>query len=166
MNQEFEAKFQIDNFEQIEAILSSEGQHQKTSSTHDLYFDIPEEVPHTKYLRIRFSKDNAQGILAYHEVVNDLLTNEWEVSVDQIKTTQEIINKLGFVDSVTVIKKREKYSFRDSLILLDTVENLGMFIEVESPSEEALNIIISYLKLEDSKRILGVGYPDLLKELK
>lgn len=167
MNIEIEKKYKISDYEETKAKVEKLGA--KTISlktTNDRYFEVPQEVARTKYLRIRFDKGEDSGTLSYHEVIDDLQTKEWEISVDQADVAQQILEKLGFQPEVDVYKEREKFQLEDSEIVLDKVKNLGNFIEIEAPNLETLEKIAHNLGLEEKNIITDAGYPDLIKELK
>lgn len=161
MNTELEKKFKITSPDKAKQELAELGA-QFVGETHDVdtYFKVPQDKPNTLYLRIR-TRGN-KSTLAFHEVVDDLETKEWETEVANGQTTQDIIGKLGFEIDVTVDKTRQKYSFDNSEILLDNIADLGYFIEIESPDEQELDNIAAKFTL--GERITGKGYPDLLKE--
>jgi adenylate cyclase class 2 len=163
MNIEIEKKYHINSYDTVKSEVEKLGANLiSTTNDSDIYFVVPQQKPNTLYLRIR-TKNN-KSTLAYHEVQDDTETKEWETDVADGKTTIEIISKLGFAKDVIVDKRREKYKLDGSEILIDYVDGLGYFVEIESTSEEELDNIASKLSLGD--RVSGVGYPDLLKEAK
>lgn len=56
---------------------------------------------------------------------------EHEVEISDGEEMDKIIKLLGFRDDVTVDKKRIKTKFKDIEVVLDTVKDLGEFIEAE-----------------------------------
>ncbi|MFA6963750.1 MAG: class IV adenylate cyclase [Patescibacteria group bacterium] len=165
MNVEIERKFKIDNYEELKDTVESLGAEKKgLKTTIDYYFNVPQEQARTKYLRIRFDQNEKSGELAYHEVVDDLQTNEWETVVGDASLTQEILEKLGFPFEVKVQKERTKYNFMEAEILLDKVDGLGEFVEIEAPDQSILNEIVQKLGINEENVVSGLGYPDMIKE--
>lgn len=62
---------------------------------------------------------------------------EHEVNIAEKGEMEKIIKLLGFKDDVTVDKTRIKTKYKDMEIVLDTVTDLGEFIEVEKMTTEA-----------------------------
>ena len=165
MNQELERKFNITNVRSIKLKIKKIGaRFLNISESKDIYFKVPQKIKSTKYLRIRTKDNNLNGTLAYHEVLNDYNTKEWEVDISDAKTTKAVIEKLGFEMDVIIQKTREKYQFDKIEILIDQVKNLGAFIEIEAPTIKSLKDTIILLELDQKDIISGSGYPDLLKE--
>ena len=165
MNIEIERKYKINDFDAIKAKIEEMGAKQESiKTTNDRYFEVPQRVARTKYLRIRFNDKSENGTLAYHEVIDDLQTKEWEIDVDVAETAQQILEKIGFQPEVDVKKERIKYKFGEIEILLDKVDNLGSFIEIEAPGLEQLTKISQEIGVDKKDIISGAGYPDLIKE--
>lgn len=160
MNVEVEKKFQIEDYDKAKTEINQLGA-KKVSKTNDIdvYFFVPQEIPNTRYLRIRTK--NSKSTLAYHEVIDNLKTKEWEIDVSDGETAIELITKLGFKEEVVVNKSRETFQLDKAELLIDYIKDLGYFIEIEAPSEALLDQISSKLTL--GRQIVGVGYPDLLK---
>jgi predicted adenylyl cyclase CyaB len=161
---EFERKYRITDLKGMRDNLIELGaMFQDNSHCEDIYFKIVQKVKRTKYLRVRMKNKSVQGTLAYHEVVNDFETKEWEVAVDDAQMIIEILLNLGFKYDVIVIKQREKLIFENSEIVLDEVKDLGCFVEIESPNRVVFERLIEKLNIKNADIISGVGYPDLLK---
>ena len=62
---------------------------------------------------------------------------EHEVEISNKDEMETIIKLLGFKDDVTVEKRRIKTKYKDMEVVLDTVTDLGEFIEVEKVTAEA-----------------------------
>ncbi len=61
---------------------------------------------------------------------------EHELKIDNKEEMEKIIKILGFKDDVTVEKTRIKTKYRDMEIVLDTVAQLGEFVEAEKMTDE------------------------------
>ena len=165
MNIEIERKFKINNYQEIKQKVFDIGAELKNkSSNKDIYFKVPQEVENTKYLRIRIKNNETSGTLAYHEVVSDLETKEWETNISDAGITSELIEKLGFEIDAIVDKARETFKMKNVEIVIDKVKNLGSFIEIEASNEKTLEEIRKKLNIPESDVVSGCGYPDLLKK--
>ena len=64
--------------------------------------------------------------------------------------TTSILKALGFFESGNVSKKREIFKYDDITVVLDTVEGLGEFMEVEivaeSDNDEAKDKLFAFLE--------------------
>lgn len=162
MNIEIEKKFRIQDSDRAKKEINALGAQFKDERRDvDVYYVVPQDVPNTRYLRVRTKQ--GKSTLAFHEVVDDLHTKEWETDVADGKMAEQILGKLGFSVDVTVCKTRQRYKLGESEILVDFVEGLGSFVEIESPTERELNGIAAKITL--GEQIAGKGYPDLLREL-
>lgn len=165
MNIEIERKYQVGEVGTIkERILAAGAASKGDKQSTDLYFVVPQEIEHTKYLRLRSQGQETKGVLAYHEPVDNLVANEWEVDVSDLKTTTEILQKLGYEPEITVNKNRETLELDGCEVVIDQVEGLGGFVEIEAPSKETLVALEDKLQLGQFPVIAGIGYPDLLKQ--
>lgn len=165
MQIEIERKFKVTDFHApLEELKELGANFESSKVTEDVYFKISQRVKNDRYLRIRRNGNDKNGSLAYHEVPDDNITEEWETEVSEFEITKKLIQKLGFSIDVTVIKKRDKYKLDGEQILLDEVKGLGLFIEIEATSMENLKGLIKKLNLKEKNIISGAGYPDLLKD--
>lgn len=60
---------------------------------------------------------------------------ELETGVDDGETVNEILDRLGFEPAATVEKTRERFAHGGYTVVLDDVEGLGQFVEVETEAE-------------------------------
>jgi adenylate cyclase class 2 len=66
---------------------------------------------------------------------------EHEVIVSDADTALRILQSTGFVTRLSFEKKRETWSFSDCLVALDELPVLGRFVEIEGPSEDAIDSV-------------------------
>lgn len=137
----------------------------------DRYYRV--NVPTEKgreYLRIREDRNRGTCRLDFHTVVSRLETVEIEVDVSNGNDTARILEGLGLSVQCVVEKTRVEYYRSDVSLLVDVIEGLGTFIEVEaneadiSEFEAILREIAGKLSLDDSDRVVGKGYPELILE--
>lgn len=72
---------------------------------------------------------------------------ELETSVEDGETTTDILKGLGFEVILTYQKRRESWQFRDCRIELDEPPHVGLFIEIEGQSEDAIRSVRDELGL-------------------
>lgn len=157
-NTEIELKYKISDIKIYEDKLKNLGaKFQKEYQMSDTYYIMPKNI----YLRVRQKGDKSE--LNYHEASSDTHTQEWETAINDPQMMNEIIQKLGFKIDVIVAKKRSIYHYKNSEIVIDDVQNLGLFLEIESPDLPELEAIQSELGLTKSDQISGAGYSDMFR---
>ncbi len=120
------------------------------------------------YLRIREDRIHQTASLDYHVVITDLATKETEIKIDDPMGAKIILGYLGLKQICVVDKQRKSFSNGDVTLTLDTVKDLGEFIEIEimGDDEESAQIEISKIEsrlgLSEKERIRKQGYSDLL----
>ncbi len=63
---------------------------------------------------------------------------ESETGVENPEALREILRELGFADVAVVRKDREIYEYGDVEICMDSVEGLGLFVELEKRGEDRI----------------------------
>lgn len=125
--------------------------------------DLKDHSHNTPVLRIR--EQEGKTIFTMKKNRRDELDCiEKEVEVSDKNILKEIIELLGFEQTVEVHKKRQKGKYGDYEICLDEVQELGSFIEVEKISNEdgetVKNELLSFLEklgINKKDRVL-IGY--------
>ena len=173
MEIENEMKFKVEETAKFEdKILSAGFTFEKEIGQEDLYFSpAHKKFAGTKkyYLRLRKQSDNNCSF-AYHEVINDLQTKELEVKISGCDNFIEMLKKLDFTLNCIVKKKRKVFKNNLFEIVVDKVEDLGLFIELEYIGEinkdinSLFNELIEKLGLDKKNLIVGLGYPDLIMD--
>jgi len=118
------------------------------------------------YLRIRAGEKNS---FEYHVVQDDINTEEIGISIDNPETLEKILLMLGFKKDCIVNKLREEFILGNFFILIDHIEELGTFVEIEAKKEgtssEELFSMAEKLGIKKSMIVSGKGYPDMVMEL-
>lgn len=114
-----------------------------------------------KWLRIR--QVGNVNTLSYKEIT-EFNTEKYEVSIDNLDNINHILSKLGFTSQVTVSKKRTTYQYNNYEFSFDTVENLGLFLEIEALQSTNYEDLISITKSFsiDLSHIENQKYCDLI----
>ena len=107
------------------------------------------------YARIRLTKDLDTNKTKVYMTVKKLVSKdtykkmeEHESLVESKEIGEGIFKALGLVNQDIIIKKRESYKIKNSLIEIDTNEKKFIpfpYIEIESPSEKELEEIVEIL---------------------
>ena len=97
--------------------------------------------------------------------------DEYESVIDNIKGLKKLFKALDFNTLTTVNKIRKTWIYKDYEISLDTVENLGDFVEIEfkgesqNPDHKKISVeMVEFLRKLDCGKIKknNGGYPFLL----
>jgi adenylate cyclase class 2 len=141
---EVEVKASVKDFVSIRKKLIEIGavnikmEHQK-----DVYFNAPHkdfgetdealrirEVPEKRYKRYILTYKGAK--------MDDVSKTRKEIEVDvlEAKNMALILENLGFRRAATVKKDRDIYHLNDFIITLDTVYDVGTFVEIEKEANE------------------------------
>lgn len=106
---------------------------------HDTYYDAPHRsFPDTdEALRLRREESAAETIIriTYKGPLVEAASKtrrELETDVADGETMAGILEALGFDQAAVVEKQRERYTIDDYHITLDTVTDLGTYIEIET----------------------------------
>lgn len=159
-NTEIELKYRLEDLAQFMPRLKKLGMKKiKSYSGCDTYYLVPDNPGGRKYLRVREQEGRME--LDYHYAQSDTHTDEWETVVGSAEITKEILGQLGYKIDVTIEKQRQIYQYKDSEVVVDEVKDLGSFVEIESPNEEELRLIIKELGLDEEHLVKGMGYSDL-----
>lgn len=169
---ELEYKYQVDEkiFKTIEKMKLP--LIQKTHQI-DTYFIVAKPLQNkNSYLRLRQDVQKQAYSLELCQVISDLATEETEVSLmpQDISSIHKIFNALGYFEEAVIDKQRTVYQMDTCHIVLDTVKELGLFVEIElisnnlKPGLKKITDIADRLGLTEEMRISLKGYPDLLLE--
>jgi adenylate cyclase, class 2 len=101
---------------------------------HDfVYGNKDSDEPHNEqnWLRIRTEYDSKHTFTLKRSVVGQLDNIEHETGIDDPAELHEILLRLGFSVHSEIKKTRQKGAYSDIELCIDTVEELGDFIEAE-----------------------------------
>ncbi|MFQ5974745.1 MAG: class IV adenylate cyclase [Candidatus Hydrothermarchaeales archaeon] len=137
---EIEAKARVENLEKIaETVRGLGGRYEKEEIQVDTYFNHPlKDFAETdEALRIR-RVDNGCFITYKGPKLDDLTKTreEIEVKVEDFEGIKEILNRLGFLEVLTVEKRRRYFGLGGFTVMLDDVKDLGSFVEIEKLGED------------------------------
>ena len=170
MKIETEVKYKINNSEKIKKELINLGfSYLKKKYQEDYYYSPPHKsFAGTRKYYLRLRKNSGKSVFAYHVVQDNLQTKEQEVEVDDFDQMNIILKMLDFKIDCIVKKNRSVFSKNDVEVVIDHVEDLGSFIEIEYSGEinkkiiEDMDSLAAALNLKKENLVAGLGYPDLL----
>ena len=170
---ELELKYKVNSFPK-QKILDQGFQKKSESHQIDNYFIVNKLIEGKRtYLRTREDKNKNTFSFDFHQIISDLATAETEINIctkeDSVKLNS-IVEALGYPIVCAIDKQREVYEKDGIKIVLDTVKNLGNFVEIELEGSESkinqskLNNTAILLCLNENDRVSKKGYPDLFLE--
>jgi adenylate cyclase class 2 len=131
-----------------------------------------EEDPTREYLRVR--QDEEVNELGYHICHFDdngslLYTEEYETEIGDAKTLKELLQELGMELKVIVKKRRQVFHCQGFELVVDRIEGLGHFLEIETKdiegsAEEKREKCFQFLEELDLdwEKAPEMGYPDMI----
>ena len=185
-NIEIEIQVNVENLKPLIRFLKSNAVFQAEKHQVDEYFspihkDFLSVRPVSEWLRLR----SASGLFSinyknwHHEKDNkSYYCDEFETKIGSIEQFRKILSALNFRSIVTVDKLRKIYTYKDYEVAIDSVKDLGDFVEIEyigksskANPKKITSEMVEFLKKTGCGKIkinYG-GYPDLLlfpKEVK
>ncbi len=173
---EIELKVQVDALGPVREQLSTRNaQFSGRIHEHDIYYNAPHRDFGTtdEALRVRYTNDHAVITYKGAKLAKYGLKarEELNTALESGEVFEQILVRLGFVKTAEVNKWRENYRLGTAAISLDSVDELGTFVEIEVMTDlngpDATNqintlakemgivgepILASYLELLLSKR--------------
>ncbi len=184
MNIEIEIKVKIDSFDLLKNNLLKLGKSIKSIKQIDEYYtpchrDFFAPKNPTEWLRIRTNPDGA--IFEYDKSINmrengqQDCAQEYETEIRQADELRKILEFLDFKKVIIVEKQREYWDCENFEVVLDEVNGLGYFVEVEL-KENCDDAMLGRQKCIEFLGKLGIiiyendiiksGYPVLLMNVK
>ncbi len=147
---EIEVKAQIDSIPEVEArVLELGGEFRKEVIEVDLYYNHPCRDFKKTDEALRLRKVGGVVFLTYKGPKIDGLTKtreEFNLKVDSWDNSASILGALGFTEVISVEKRRRYLRLGRFEIMLDFLEGLGSFIEVETRGEYEPEVLFDFLR--------------------
>lgn len=176
---EIEAKFPLYNKKETISKLKEIGKIvEKNNYQKDIYYtpaheNFIEKNPVAEWFRIRNTKE--ETTINYKNWSNNNSNNkisckEIEIGIDDYTGMIEMLNALDFKQIIVVEKTRNSFEYNNIIISIDSIKDLGDFIELEfktnlynNESESMTYIlnIIEKLDIQIGEQIFA-GYPQLV----
>lgn len=137
---EIKIKLSEKEFNDLKLLLNQKGKFLKDINQKDTYYSpshrdfLAHKYP---YEWLRIGERGNQIIINYKHwypegVANNTYCDEYEVEIDDVANMDKIFKALNLKEIAVVDKKRITYFYLDKYeVALDTVENLGYFVEIE-----------------------------------
>ncbi len=161
---EVEVKAIVKDFDEVRKKLTQIGAiKMKTEYQSDIYYNAPhKDFGETdEALRIRKIPENGKTrvILTYKGAKLDNISKtrkEIEVDVSDAENTSLILENLNFRKAASVKKNRDIYHIKEFIITLDTVQDVGTYVEIETEANEDEDTSASIQKIYDIYKQLGI----------
>jgi adenylate cyclase class 2 len=168
---EIEAKLKVDSLDKVERKLQELGAKfdSKLLQT-DIYFDH-EDLKLTSNdicLRIRkqISESENKIFLTYKgpkEEENYKKRREIELQIHDAAAAEKLLGALGYVKEIIVEKERHQWILGHCEVLLDELQQLGTFVEIEGPDANEIESIQKDLHLDNLPHVQE-SYAHLITE--
>ncbi len=159
MSIEIEAKIKVDKLEDIEKRLLILGAEPVGKwEEYDTFYDTSDNMLRSKdsALRLRVRKSITTNEHFYkltykgpREEGKYKAREEIEISVDSPENVDMLLQAIGFKVVISYSKRRATWKLNECIIELDSLEDLGNFVEIEGPDEKSISKIIKLLSLEN-----------------
>ena len=162
MGTEIEAKFKVEDLGPYAGALEKlNAKFLRRVVQRDHFFDLPEGKLQKSgcglRLRQEIQHDHTESILTFKgQREKDSpykKRREVEFGVSDFDSAREVLGALGYDQTITIEKTRSFWSLDDCSVCLDILAELGSFIEVEGPTESAIEKVAAKLNLEDHVHI-------------
>lgn len=162
---EIEAKIKLRDPEKLRSVLKSTGAFfvEKVFEKNWLY-DHPDLLlmKQDKLLRLREEGRVTLTFKGPRQQSEYKKREELELEFPDAPSAHSLLEAVGFRQWFYYEKIREKWRVESSEVVLDELPELGLFVEVEAPSEGEVETIRKRLKL--SREYIGVSYVELLRD--
>jgi adenylate cyclase, class 2 len=148
MSVEIEAKLKVDSHESVRGALAAAGATRIGRVLEENHiFDDPGRtmLKADCGLRVRVCRDDAGRVVSVTMTYKGPRADarfksrpEIQFHVDDKQAALDFLAALGFVEAVRFEKRRESWQLGDCRIELDELPHLGLYVEVEGPSESAV----------------------------
>lgn len=175
---EIEAKFPLFNKNEVSETLDNLAKKVETNNIQeDIYYtpkhkNFLKEEPIVEWLRIRNTDQEKTINYKDWRNSNNITCKEIEVAIDDYNGIIEIFKALEFQKIIQVNKIRNSWEYKNIIISIDTLANLGDYIELElknnlfdneKDSLDYIKKIMTELKVNVGDQIFA-GYPQLIME--
>jgi adenylate cyclase class 2 len=158
---EIEAKLRVASHTSIRAKLKTLGaEYLSDQQQEDVYYDDTQtNLMHAdKALRVRIQKtDQGQQFYVTYkgpkQANNFKKRREIEFTVEDAQTAQQFLAALGYQPKLTIKKSRQVWRYKDCLVGLDHLAELGFFVEIEGPDSQLIEQVQRDLELTQCEHI-------------
>jgi len=162
---EFELKVKVPSLDPVRKhLIENNAQFYSREHEHDIYYN----APHRNFgvtdesIRVRYSKNHT--VVTYKgakiKTYGLKAREELNIVVDSGEVFERMLERLGFTRTAEVNKWRENYRLFDAGIMLDEVEDLGTFVEIEILADDEISNTAA--RIEEVAKKIGVSGEPIL----
>lgn len=167
MTKEIELKFQTDNLTVVRLLLKRLGAKLLWKGAEEnWFFDTKNRALQKRdsALRIKQMGDYKLTLKEGQKEVRGIkVATEYQIPISDLKTTRELLGKLGYHEVFAYAKKREHWKLGGALIEVDTLARGAYYVEIEGTPKK-IKELADKLGL-DFKKSTTATYFDLIKNL-
>jgi adenylate cyclase class 2 len=163
---EIEVKFKVtDRAAMASRIATAAGPPVGTLLERDQFFDTPDGALRRSDRGLRLRSERREGDPAPAQVTMTFKgprapgplkqREEIQVGVEDMDSASALLERLGFVPTLVVCKRRVRWELGGCRAELDAVEGLGDYLEIEGPSAVAVEAAVAMLGLEREPRVMS-----------
>jgi adenylate cyclase class 2 len=163
---EIEAKVKLENPAKLRGLLKSAGaKYEGRALEKNWLYDHPERTlaRNDKLLRLREKEKVSLTFKGPRERSEYKKREEMEICFPDASSARSLLEAVGFSQWFYYEKIRETWRLEASEIVLDELPGLGLFVEVEAPSDKEVEAIRKRLKLP--REYINESYVELLQRL-
>jgi len=162
---EFELKVRVPSLDPVrDRLIENHARFCSREHEHDVYYN----APHRDFgvtdesIRVRYSRNPTVVTYKGAKIKTTGLKarEELNVAVDSGEVFEQVLDRLGFTRTAEVNKWRENYRLSDAGIMLDEVENLGTFVEIEILADAEISTTVA--RIEEIAKKIGVSGEPIL----
>ena len=168
---EIEIKLKVDHLAPVRDKLRAVGAtHVGEVTETNVFFDTPDRAllgsdcglrlrrnrdchTHKEKLVVTYKGPRAEGPVKRRE--------ELEFAVDHPDALEQVLERLGYVPQLSFEKRRETWRLDKCTVELDSLPEIGSFIEIEAPSEAEVKRVREKLGLNDTPAVAPT-YADIV----
>jgi len=174
---EIEIQVRLKGSDILEKYLNKYGSSKNKNYQKDEYFTPPHnnflaKEPVSEWLRLRESNKNSINYKKWH-YKNGKSTHcdEYESEIGDIRLMRKMLEALGYKTIAVVEKTRKTWQYKDYEVAIDSITNLGNFVEVEYKGKlESVDPVVITAEMIAFLKSVGctnlernhVGYPYML----
>jgi adenylate cyclase, class 2 len=170
MSTEIEAKIKVQDFLAVRQKLEAAGAERRGKDLEtNSFFDTPERSLQAddKGLRIRVAVDEngkSKCTITMKGAVQQgqfKMREETQFSADDPQAVRRLFENLGYHLTLSFEKRRESWKLGGCEVVLDELPYLGTYVEIEGPTEAAVDAVRRSLGMENLP-VIKTGYISML----
>ena len=164
MKTEYEIRVLEIDVEEIIKKLEELGATKKGEYAQKRYVYNLRPVEDGKWIRLRTNGEKTT--LTYKDIVSNTIdgTKEVEIEVDDFENSNELLERIGFMNKGYQENRRIQYILNGVEIDIDSWPKIPTYMEIEGESEEEVLKMVELLEIDKSK-LTALGCSDIYKEI-